>query len=387
MRSSILLQSLQGRMLARYSKRNCFTQTQLSKPANFAAQAQFSDVIKMNAWQVHSYEEDLQLSTARKPLLRFIDSILVKVESASVNPIDLYMKDGYAKNALNFLREDEMELPLTLGRDFCGTIVRKGLTVDKKYKVGDRVYGFIPLYRQGSFAEYVVAEHGHFHHQPDHLRPEESASMIYAAMTAWSALFVTGGLTRGNTKDKRVLILGASGGVGTMAIQLLKSQGVHVTGTCATDAVSLVRSLKADEVFDYTQQDCIQKISENRYDIILDCAKFGVDKIPNEWKFEQYITLNSPLILNTDKYGLVGGSLKSISTLLSENIIKIKDGKMVKWGFFLPCSKGFAFISRLVTCGLLRPVIHKKFSFEQLPDALNEVKKGHLRGKVVVNTK
>lgn len=69
--------------------------------------------------------------------------------------------DGYAKNVLNIMRNNEMELPLTLGRDFSGTIIRKGLKVDEKYKVGDKVYGFIPLHKQGSFAEYVISEGGH----------------------------------------------------------------------------------------------------------------------------------------------------------------------------------------------------------------------------------
>ncbi|XP_044751143.1 reticulon-4-interacting protein 1 homolog, mitochondrial-like [Coccinella septempunctata] len=381
---TILLKPAQSIMLSNYLRKNCF-KNQRALLSLSAKVKKFPDALKMNAWQIHSYEEDLQLSSTRKPFLRSVDSILVKVESVSVNPIDLYMKDGYARNVLNVFRNDEMELPLTLGRDFSGTIVRKGLTVDEKYKIGDKVYGFIPLHKQGSFAEYVIAENGHFRHQPDHLSPAESASMVYASMTAWSALFVTAGLALGCGKDKRILILGASGGVGTMAVQLLKSQGVHVAATCATDAMSLVRSLGADDVFDYTQPDHIEKISTNRYDIILDCAKFGIDRVPNEWKFGQYITLNSPLILNTDEYGLVGGLMKSTSSLLSQNIMKLKDGKRVKWGFFIPSNSGFELIDRLAKNNQLRPVIHKEFSFEQLPTALNEVKKGHLRGKVMIN--
>ncbi|KAK9888820.1 hypothetical protein WA026_001043 [Henosepilachna vigintioctopunctata] len=342
---------------------------------------------KMNAWQVHSYGDELLRSSTRTPIVNEVNEVLVKVEAASVNPIDLLMKEGYARTVLNVLRKSDMELPLTLGRDFCGTIVSKGLASNSKFKMGDKVYGFVPLHKQGSFAEYVLAESDHICFQPEHLKPTECTSVVYAAMTAWSALFITGGLQFENTKNKRILVLGASGGVGTMAVQLLKTQGVQVIGTCSTNAVPLVRSLGADEVIDYTQPDYLKQIAESRYDIILDCAKFGVNNLPTNWKFKQFITLNSPLMLNTDKYGLLPGVLKSATTLVGDNIVILKDGKVIKWGFFLPCKKGFELINGLLTKKEIRPITHKEFDFDEIPDALAEVNKGHLRGKVVINVK
>lgn len=129
-----------------------------------------------------------------------------------------------------------------------------------------------------------------------------------------------------------------------------------------------MRSLGADDIYDYTQPNYIKEIAESRYpivlflklrfftnhfsnsryDIILDCAKYGIEKIPNEWKFKQFITLNSPLMLNTDRYGILGGLLRSTSSLLTQNMITLKDGKVVKWGFFIPSSSGFKFINHLV---------------------------------------
>ncbi|KAL3280984.1 hypothetical protein HHI36_004209 [Cryptolaemus montrouzieri] len=339
------------------------------------AEEKLADQSRMQSWQVHSYGEDMLLSSIRIPIVYDTNEVLIQVEAASVNPIDVYMKDGYARTVLNLLRRNEMELPMTLGRDFCGTVVCKGLSVNSKYKIGDRVYGFIPLHKQGSFAQYVLADDGHICHHPKQLSPGESASIVYAAMTAWGALFITGGLQFGNSENKRVLILGASGGVGTIALQLLKSQKVHVTGSCSTNAVPLVKSLGADDVLDYTQPDYLKEISDRRFDIILDCAKFGADNIPRNWKFKQFISLNSPLMLNTDQYGLAGGLLKSGGTLLGTNIPHLKDGKVIKWGFFIPSESGFKFVHELVKNREIKPMLHKEFDFGQLPDAFDEVKK------------
>jgi NADPH:quinone reductase-like Zn-dependent oxidoreductase len=118
---------------------------------------------KANAWQVHSYGgiDELQYGPIRIPQIRCSDEVLINVEATSVNPIDLFMLGGYGKTLFQIPRNFEMELPLTLGRDFCGTIIYKGPQVGSAFGIGDKVYGFVPIHKQGSFSEVVVANKAH----------------------------------------------------------------------------------------------------------------------------------------------------------------------------------------------------------------------------------
>ncbi|KAJ3654470.1 hypothetical protein Zmor_013657 [Zophobas morio] len=352
-----------------------------------AAKVNIQEQCRVNAWQVHSYGDinELQRGNIRMPQIREPNQLLINVEAASVNPIDIFMLAGYGKTLMQIPRKFEMELPLTLGRDFCGTIIYKGPGVGSSFSIGDKVYGFVPIHKQGSFSEVIVADKDHICKQPKTLSPVESTSLVYASMTAWSALYLFGNLVMKGAKGSRILILGASGGVGTVAVQLLKSQNAIVHGTCSKDAIPLVTSLGADCVFDYRDPDYLKNIEkEGFYHIILDCAKFGYDNIPKTWKYGTYVTLNSPLLINADKYGLVRGLINSAGTFLQQNLKPPSEKKCVMWGFFTPSGNGFRFIDKLIKDGKIRPLIHKEFKFDDLPCAFEELKKGHMRGKIVV---
>ncbi|KAJ8960795.1 hypothetical protein NQ318_020091 [Aromia moschata] len=343
---------------------------------------------RIKSWQVHSYGDlsELQLGTPRIPVIKHPDEVLVKVSAASLNPIDLLMLGGYGRTLFKIQRNFELELPLTLGRDFSGIVVAKGHRVGGKVNIGDEVYGFIPIHKQGSLAEIILADKDHILPKPKHLDYAQSASLVYATMTAWSALFVFGNLLTKQTKGLRVLVLGASGGVGTAAVQLVSSQNCTVYATCSTDAVPLVQGLGAHKVFDYKDPDFEKHVEmEGRYHIVLDGAKVGYQNIPKSWRFDSYITLNSPLLLNTDKYGLMGGLAYSLSNLLDANFGQANNGSSVKWGFFLPSRTGFEFIDKLIRKEKIQPVIHKAFGFEDLPAAFKALAQGHLRGKIVVD--
>ncbi|RZC35709.1 reticulon-4-interacting protein 1, mitochondrial-like [Asbolus verrucosus] len=332
---------------------------------------------KANAWQVHSYGdiEELQYGAVRIPKIEDPDELLINVEAASVNPIDLLMMGGYGRTLFQIPRKCKMELPLTLGRDFCGTILYKGKEVGDAFNVGDKVYGFIPVHKQGSFSEVAIANKSHICKKPEKLSPVECTSLVYATMTAWSALYLFGNMLFKGGKGTKVLILGASGGVGTAAVQLLKSQGclVHVMLFHWWNHWGLI-------IFLIISNQIISKMWKQR----ANCAKFGYDNVPKTWKFGTYITLNSPLLHNTDKLGLVGGLLSSASTLLSYNLKPPGNQKCLTWGFFVPSSRGLQFIHNLISQGKIRPLIHKEFKFENLPDAFRELKKGHMRGKIVI---
>lgn len=341
----------------------------------------------MLSWLIHSYGDinELQLESKRLPIIYNPEEVLVQVKAASLNPIDLFMLGGYGKTSFQVLRKAELEFPLTLGRDFSGTIISKGHGVSNKFNVGDEVYGFVPIHKQGSFAEFVLASGCHILPKPKHLTHEQSASLVYASMTAWSGLFIAGNLLMRQKEGLRVLVLGGSGGVGTAAIQLLKSQGCIVYTTCSKDAVDFVSLLKPDFVFDRSDPNFIKNVElEGKYHVILDAANMGIHNIPKSWNFESYITLNSPLLVNNDNYGLTFGLLKSAKDLFEANITNICNGKTVRWGYFVPSNFGFQFLHRLVCEGKINPVIQKQFGFDDLPCAIETLKSGHARGKLVI---
>ncbi|GJQ86437.1 hypothetical protein Trydic_g10344 [Trypoxylus dichotomus] len=342
----------------------------------------------MQAWQIHSYGDlsELQLTPARIPIIQNPNDVLVQVEAASINPVDKMIIGGYGKELLGFLRNYELEFPLTLGRDFAGVVIGKGQNVSNEIKVGDSVFGIIPPHKQGSLAETLLCCEETVCQKPNNISSVEAASIAYAAMTAWSALYLTGELLFRSTKHAVILVLGAAGGVGTAAVQILKSQGATVIAACSDDAVPLVRSLGADQVFDYRAQEYYENVAQaGIYDIILDCAKFGYQNVPNNWRYKRYVTLNSPLLLNSDHYGLFGGLIVSAKDVLISNIPKIIEGKTVRWGFVTPRKDGLNCIANLMRKQQLKAVIQKVFKFEEIPAAFETLSAGHLRGKIVID--
>ncbi|XP_043277624.1 reticulon-4-interacting protein 1, mitochondrial [Venturia canescens] len=370
--------------------------------ANLSVKYDENPEAKSRAWQIHSYGglEDLKLSNVRIPVISKPNEVLVKIDASSVNPIDVAMARGYGSTIFNFMRktknlnlEPEIEFPLTLGRDFSGTIVSKGHGVGDRIKLGDEVWGVVPIDRQGCHANYVTVDSCLVNPRPQNISSVEAASILYAGLTAWSALWITGGLCYKIAIpariNRRVLVLGGSGGVGTLAIQLLKAWNSHVITTCSSDAVNMLIELGADVVIDYKEDSADDRIvDEGPYDIILDCCQQGPDTIKEKgYPHKTYITLNSPLLKNVDQHGLIGGTVKNIGDLVKYNIPSRENKSSVRWGFFTPSRAGINMIQELVESGQILPVIHKTYSFEDLPKAYERVAEGHLRGKHVIDMK
>ncbi|EZA58289.1 Reticulon-4-interacting protein 1, mitochondrial [Ooceraea biroi] len=356
---------------------------------------------KMQAWQIHSYNglNDLKLSNVRMPVITQPTDVLVKVEAASVNPIDVAMTSGYGATTMNLLRKtkslcdtvyDELELPLTLGRDFTGVVVSKGHCVDR-LQLGEEVWGVVPVEQQGCHANYIIVDDSLVNPRPRKLSHVEAAGVLYAGLTAWSALWITGGLSYKTAIpariNKRVLIVGGSGGVGTMAIQLLKAWNIHVTSTCSSDAVDAVQNLGADVVIDYKQSDAEAKvIAEGPYDIILDCANQGPEQIRMKgYPHNTYVGLNSPVLKNIDQHGLLVGMAKNLGDLLRLNVPQPKNASCVKWGFFVPSRTGLNVLQQLVESEKIVPVVQQVYPFRALPLAYERMKQGHLRGKLIID--
>lgn len=233
-------------------------------------------------------------------------------------------------------------------------------------------------------------------HLPEKTSSIDAAGVLYAGLTAWSSLFITGQLggitgaltSQGGGRGRRVCILGASGGVGSIATQICKAENVETIATCSTDAYQLVKNLGADYVVDYTEPESIGQLCElGPYDIILDCAGKGVDyatQLP--WTFDQFITLSSPLLRNFDANGMGIGLFKNMFSLLDSNVQSVtKHRGLTKWGFFVPAPQGIEYLRKLRSRKKLTSVIDRVYDFDETSDAYQRVIDGHLRGKVVLN--
>uniref|UniRef100_A0A240PJX7 Uncharacterized protein n=1 Tax=Anopheles atroparvus TaxID=41427 RepID=A0A240PJX7_ANOAO len=366
-------------------------------------QRRHSSCRKMSGWQIHSYgapEEEIQFSEGIKmPILKSPTQLLVKVKASSVNPIDVAMINGYGASVLNAMRckDGGIEFPLILGRDFCGEIVQKGLGISsRELEVGDEVWGVVPVHLQGCHADYVAVEKYCLFKKPANLNKIDASAVLYAGLTAWSGLYVTGHLGDllgaispvGGGAGKKVLVLGAAGGVGTLVVQMLLAERVDVFATCSPDAIQMVRNLGVSHVLDYTDPTHVQNLaSVGRFDIVLDCAGKGTDyanEVP--WKFDQYITFNSPVLKNIDKDGFAAGMIQNAASLVRSNTAALSTRSgLVKWGYFVPAPQGIAYLQRLVEKGRLLPVVEKVFPYANTAEAYERVAQKHLRGKIVID--
>jgi NADPH:quinone reductase-like Zn-dependent oxidoreductase len=298
------------------------------------------------------------------------DQILVRVRAASVNPYDWHFIEGtpYIMRAMGVgLRKPKST---QLGVDFAGTIEAVGRNVTN-FKVGDDVFGG----KGGAFAQYVCPRAaGSVALKPGSVTFEQAASLNIAGITALQAVRDKGKVQPG----QKVLINGASGGVGTFAVQIAKSFGADVTGVCSTRNVDLVRSLGADHVIDYTKEDFAK--SDQRYDVIL-------DNVPNHSLSEITRILNP-----NGKYVMIGGGGPNdnrwigpfgrvIHSLVLSPFIRQKMGMMMAE----PSNKDLTTLADMMQSGKLKAVIDKTYkSLSEVPDAIRYLEQGHARGKVVI---
>uniref|UniRef100_A0A8B9FNS8 NAD(P)H oxidoreductase RTN4IP1, mitochondrial n=1 Tax=Amazona collaria TaxID=241587 RepID=A0A8B9FNS8_9PSIT len=321
----------------------------------------------MPSWVIDRYGRNDVLRFTRNmvfPIIHFPNEVIIKVHAASLNPIDLSMRSGYGATALNMkrdplkLKSEDTEFPLTLGRDVSGVVMECGLAVSY-FKPGDEVWAAIPPWKQGTLSEFVVASGNEVSFKPKCLSHTEAASLPYVGLTAWSAVNQVGGLNQSNCNGKRVLILGASGGVGTFAVQLVKAWGAHVTAVCSHDASKLMKRLGADDVIDYKSGNLEEQLKTlPLFDFILDnvggsTEKWALDLL-KKWSGATYVTLVTPFLINMDRLGVADGMLQT----------------------------GFTVGSKTVK---IQPVIDEVFSFSEVPKAFQKLEGGHARGKTVIN--
>jgi NADPH:quinone reductase-like Zn-dependent oxidoreductase len=296
------------------------------------------------------------------------DQVLVKVRAAGINPLDWH----YVRATPYLMRiEAGFGAPKDprLGVDFAGVVETVGRNVTT-YKAGDEVFGG----KWGALAEYItIAEDGQLARKPANLSFEQAAGVNVAGLTALQTLRDRAGLEPG----QKVLINGASGGVGTFAVQIAKALGAEVTGVCSTRNVELVRSLGADHVVDYTREDFTR--GDRKYDVVMDnVANRGVLEVRR--------------VLEPDgKLIVIGGGGPDANPWIGAFKTAIK-AHFVAWfvdqdmGTFLSHGSGedLAILAGMIQSGALTPVVDRSFPLAESAEAMRYLETGRARGKVIV---
>lgn len=305
----------------------------------------------------------LELREIDKPVPKD-DELLLKVHAASVNPLDWHILRGepflVRLMGFGFLKPKHQ----ILGADMAGRIEAIGKDVTL-FKVGDEVFGS----SMGGFAEYARIRESQAAAKPATMTFEQAAAVPVAGLTALQALRKHGQIQDG----QHVLINGASGGVGTFAVQIAKALGAHVTGVCSGKNVEMVRSIGADHVIDYTKEDFW--LTGKQYDLIIDNSA--------------YYSIRKPLrvLKATGTYVGVGGSSSTVSILQSlifNPIIAKMNGRRVVSFIANLNQADLIFMKELLEAGKVVPVIERKYSLTETPQAIRYVEGGHTRGKVVI---
>ena len=307
----------------------------------------------------------IRLEDVPKPTAKD-DEILVRVHAASVNPLDWHYLEGtpyMVRIDGGFGKPDNPRL----GVDFAGTVEAVGKSVTR-FKPGDQVFGA----KFGALAEYVaVNEKRAVALKPGNLSDAQAAAVAIAGITALQALRDQGHIRAGQS----VLVNGASGGVGTFAVQIAKSFGATVTGVCSTRNVELVRSLGADHVIDYTQEDFTK--GSQRYDLILD--NVATRSLAD---YRRVLTPNGAYIMvgSTEIGHWFGWAVKPLEAWLLSPFTSQKLGMILA-----ELNKDdLATLAALMESGKVTPVIDRTYKLSEAAEALRYLEKGHARGKVVV---
>src|SRR3989449_1787187 len=314
--------------------------------------------------------EVLRLEEIEKPIPKD-GQVLVKIHAASANPADYHaMRGGMVRVLAPLITRENigMRKPKdpSFGSDIAGTVEAVGPNVTK-FEVGDDVFGTCTK-GSGGFAEYACARETRLAPKPENITFEEAAGIPIAALTALQGLRDRGKIRPG----QKVLVNGASGGVGTFAVQIAKSYGADVTGVCSTRNLDMVRKIGADHVIDYTQED-FSKNEQQRYDLIFDavgnrsvsdykralkpggtCAIAGFSSIP---RLFEHVALG-PLRSKTGnkKVGLMG-----MAKLNQKDLVLLKE---------------------LVETGKVKPVIDRRYPLSETANAIRYLEEGHAQGKV-----
>lgn len=300
------------------------------------------------------------------------NEVLIKVRAASVNPYDWHFMRGmpYLLRIGAGLRKPK---DARLGVDVAGQVETVGRNVTQ-FKPGDEVFGLC----RGAFAEYACASESKLARKQENVTFEQAASVPIAGLTALQ------GLRRGGLGDKgqlqpgeKVLINGAAGGVGTFAVQIAKSFGANVTGVCSTRNVEMVRSIGADHVIDYTQEDFTKR--KQRYDLILDCvANHSLSA------FRRVLNPKGNYIMVGAADGGGRWMIGVLARLIKALVLSWFIGQKLVMVGAKSHKQDLTILHDLMQTGKVTPVIDRRYRLSEVGEAIRYLEQGHARGKVVI---
>ncbi len=307
----------------------------------------------------------LKLEELEKPVPED-DQILIKVCAASVNPLDYHLlRHAFLRRIMSARSKVKIA---RAGRDLAGQVEAVGRKITQ-FKPGDEVFGAC----NGSFAEYACARESALARKPTNVSVEQAASVPVAGLTALQGLRDKGQIQPG----QKILINGAAGGVGTFAVQIAKAFGAEVTGVCSTRNVEMVRSIGADKVIDYTREDFTS--SGEHYDVIFDLVA--------NHSFSEHKRALTPngIYIGAGIMGLGGSMIRLLSRWIPELVMSpFVSQKFVSFMAKLN-QKDLTAIGTLLAAGKVTPVIDRRYSLSEVPDAVRYVEEGHARGKVIID--
>lgn len=294
------------------------------------------------------------------------DEVLVRVHAAGLDRGTWHLMTGrpYLLRLAFGLRAPRNPIP---GRDVAGTVVAVGPEVTR-FTAGDEVFGVAP----GSFAEYAVARESKLAHKPSAVSFAQAAAVPISGVTALQALTDAGRLQSG----QKVLVIGASGGVGSYAVQLAKAFGAEVTGVASTAKLNLLRSLGADHVIDYTRDDFAE--SGERYDLILDIA--GGSRLS---RLRRALTSSGTAVLvgNEEGDSLTGGMGRQLRARVVSLFVRQRLTSLLSKERGADVER----LAELLASGQLTPSIDQTFPLERAPEAMSLLEAGRVRGKVAIS--
>jgi NADPH:quinone reductase-like Zn-dependent oxidoreductase len=306
----------------------------------------------------------VQIADVEKPVPKDKEA-LIRVRAASVNPLDWHLKRGtpYIIRIITGLRKPKNT---RLGVDVAGQVEAAGRNVSQ-FKPGDAVFGTCV----GAFAEYVCASEQVLAVKPDNMTFEQAAAVPIAALTALQGLRDKGRIQPG----QKVLVNGASGGVGTFTVQIAKAFGAEVTGVCSTRNVEMVRSIGADRVIDYTQEDFTK--SGQRYDLIFDLVANHSLSACRHSLNPRGIYVAAGALHDRPMIGILGRAIAALvlSWFVSQNFVM----------FIAKVNKeDLAILHEFMKAGKVVPVIDKLYRLSEVPEAIRYLEDRHARGKLVI---
>ncbi|QYJ20405.1 NADP-dependent oxidoreductase [Achromobacter sp. ES-001] len=328
----------------------------------------------MKAFFIKRYKDVGRLGQLPEPTVGEND-VLVEVHAASVNVLDSKIRKGEFKLILPY------RLPLILGNDIAGVVTAVGRKV-RQFKIGDEVYGRLPDDRIGGFAELIAVDENALAPKPRNLDMEQAACVPLVALTAWQVLVETARLKAG----QKVLIHAGSGGVGTIAIQLAKALGAHVSATTGSGNVEWVKALGADIVIDYRTQEFQAELHD--LDVVLnslgpDVLKKSIAVLKPGGKL---ISISGPPTPSFAKQRGLSWGLVQAMRFLSLGIRRKAANAGVSYDFVFMRAHGRQLrqITALIEAGSITPVVDRVFPLEATQEALTYVESGRAKGKVAI---